>query len=67
MGRGAQGGGAIINTLARKETEVRDRNGCWHLMRILPYRTGGNVISGVSITFVNVDRLKQAEEELKTL
>ena len=56
----------VLRTLAIRETEVRDRNGSWYLMRILPYRTAGNVISGVVITFVNINRLKQAEEELKT-
>ena len=52
----------MLRTLARQETEVRDRDGSWHLMRILPYRTAGNVINGVVITFVNINRLKQAEE-----
>ena len=55
----------VLRTLAIRETEVRDRNGSWHLVRILPYRTAGNVISGVVITLVDINRLKQAEEQLK--
>jgi two-component system CheB/CheR fusion protein len=56
----------VLRTLTSREMEVRDRNGSWHLMRILPYRTAGNVINGVVITFINVNRLKQAKEELNS-
>ena len=52
---------SVLKTLIPKETEVRDRAGVWHLMRVLPYRTSENVIDGVVISFVNIDRLKSAE------
>ena len=57
----------VRQTLVRKEIEVRDRSGSWHLMRILPYRRAGNITDGVLITFVNVNPIKRAEEDLKRL
>jgi two-component system CheB/CheR fusion protein len=52
---------SVVKTLIPKETEVCDRKGTWHLMRVMPYRTAENVIDGVVIAFVNIDRLKSAE------
>ncbi len=52
---------SVLNTLVRKETEVSSETGTWHLMRILPYRTSENVIGGVVVTFVDISRLKKAE------
>ncbi len=52
---------SVLRTLIPKEAEVRDREGAWHLMRVMPYRTAENVIDGVVIAFVNIDRLKSAE------
>ncbi len=51
----------VLRTLAVKErqlTGVQERS---YLMRILPYRTVQNVISGVVLTFVDVTQLKEAE------
>jgi two-component system CheB/CheR fusion protein len=56
----------VLRTLASREAEVCDRDGSWYLMRILPYRTAAKVINGVVITFVDINRLKQAEKGLKT-
>jgi two-component system CheB/CheR fusion protein len=53
----------VLRTPARKEVEVRAKDGSWHLMRILPYRTAENVINGVVITFVDIDRVKKAGQE----
>jgi len=53
----------VLRTLARKEVEVRGRSGSWHLMRIMPYRTADNVIDGVVITFIDIARVKAAEEQ----
>jgi two-component system CheB/CheR fusion protein len=51
----------VIRTLVRKELELCDRDGVWHLLRIMPYRTAENVIDGVVLTFVEINRLKVAE------
>jgi len=52
----------VLRTLAGKTIEVRGRNGCWHLMRIMPYRTAENVIDGAVLTFVDISQVKEAEQ-----
>jgi len=47
------------------EQELRDSNGCWYLLRALPYRIGDNAYSGVVLTFIDTDRLKKGEEALE--
>lgn len=54
----------VLTSLIFKEAEVQGREGNWFYMRIMPYRTVENVIDGVVITFVNVDRVKKAEAKL---
>src|SRR5262249_4113492 len=36
----------------------------WYLMRIMPYRTAENVIDGLVLTFVDINRLKDAQKHL---
>ncbi|MBD3345553.1 MAG: PAS domain-containing protein [Chitinivibrionales bacterium] len=57
----------VLNTLVRKEIEVATKDGTWHLMRILPYRTAENVIGGVVITFVDISRLKESESHAESM
>jgi len=52
----------VLDTLMPHETEVQSLDGHWLWVRILPYRTAQNVIDGVVITFVDIDRLKRAEQ-----
>jgi two-component system CheB/CheR fusion protein len=52
----------VLNTLVSRETEVADKNGNWHLMRILPYRTTENVIEGAVVTFIDITQRKRAEQ-----
>ena len=54
----------VLRTLSFKEAEVKSDDDTWFLMRILPYRTSENVIDGVVITFVDISRVKIAEEGL---
>jgi two-component system CheB/CheR fusion protein len=51
----------VLQSLAYKELEVRTKDWCWYLMRIMPYRTANNVIDGLVITFVEISKLKKAE------
>ncbi|MGY6274511.1 CheR family methyltransferase [Methylomonas sp. MgM2] len=53
---------AVLRTLVRKDTEVETLAGDWYLLRILPYRTAENMIDGLVITFVDITRLKKAEQ-----
>jgi two-component system CheB/CheR fusion protein len=51
----------VLHNLLPHETEVQSLDGHWLWVRIVPYRTAHNVIDGVVITFVDIDRLKRAE------
>ncbi len=51
----------VLATLVPHEVEVQTTEGKWRLLRMLPYRTSENVIDGVVVTFVDVDRVKRAE------
>ncbi|MFZ0591218.1 MAG: CheR family methyltransferase, partial [Bryobacteraceae bacterium] len=53
--------GEVLRTLAVKERQLTGVQGRSYLMRILPYRTVQNVVSGVVLTFVDVTELKEAE------
>ncbi len=57
----------VIDTLERKEIEVFSNDDKIYLMRILPYRTGENVIDGVSITFTDITVLKTAIKDKEIL
>ncbi|MDI6795260.1 MAG: PAS domain-containing protein, partial [bacterium] len=52
----------VLKILVYQEKEVQTKDGAWYIMRIAPYRTTGNVISGVVITFVDITGLKRAEQ-----
>lgn len=52
----------VLETLVFKEQEIRDKNGVWYLMKILPYRTQDNIIAGVVISFININEQKRAEQ-----
>lgn len=53
----------VLATLIPKEQEVQDTSGRWHLVRLMPYRTANNVIDGVVMTIVDIDRMKRAERK----
>lgn len=52
---------AVLKTLIFKESEVCTKDGAWYIMRIMPYRTADNVIDGLVLTFVDIQRLKAGE------
>ena len=52
---------SVIQTLVFKETQVETKDGCWYLMRIMPYRTLDNIIDGVVLIFVDIAAIKQIE------
>lgn len=57
----------VLRTLAFKEIELQTNDGKWYQMRILPYRTHNNVIDGVVITFLDIDKVKTASEEVNKI
>jgi two-component system CheB/CheR fusion protein len=52
----------VLDKLVPKEMEVRKEDGTWFLVRILPYRTLDNVISGLILTFDDVTAGKQLDQ-----
>lgn len=57
----------VIKSLVFKEVQVETKEGKWHLMRIIPYRTYENVIDGVVITFTDITDFKKMEERCNRL
>jgi two-component system CheB/CheR fusion protein len=57
----------VLRTLVFKQIEVQTKDGHWYLMRIMPYRTGENVIDGLVLTFVDTHPLHQAQRSLRRL
>jgi two-component system CheB/CheR fusion protein len=58
----------VLRTLSPRERQVRSEEGdAWYLQRILPYRTVEDVIDGVVLTYLDITRLKRAEEERERL
>ncbi len=53
----------VLDTLERKEINVRTEDGSRFSLRILPYRTTENVIDGVVLTFIDISRLIESEKE----
>lgn len=55
----------VLHRLVSVETTIQSTTGEWYAMRILPYRTLDNYISGAVITFTDITHLKQMEEQLR--
>ncbi len=50
----------VIDAVAAHEHEVRDQDGCWHLLRIQPYLTFDRKIDGAVVVLVSIDALKRS-------
>jgi two-component system CheB/CheR fusion protein len=55
----------VLRTLAFSENQITATDGRWFSVRIMPYRTTEDVISGVVITFANITAAKKLEAELR--
>ena len=55
----------VIDHLVPIEREVQDESGRWYLTRVLPYRSAGDRIGGVVITFVDITERKRAEDDVR--
>ena len=55
----------VLKNLATAELEVAHSDGRYFLARMLPYRTVDDHIAGVVLTFVDITRRRQVEEELQ--
>ena len=54
----------VLETLSTHESEVQDREGKWHLLRIRPYRTSDNKIEGLVMVLVDIDQLRSSQQML---
>jgi two-component system CheB/CheR fusion protein len=54
-----------IDTVSVKEQDVQDKAGRWYSLRIRPYKTMENKIDGAVILLVDIDALKQNQEDLR--
>ena len=54
----------VVDRDVNKEVEAKGPHGRWYLVRIRPYRTADNKVEGAVLSFVDIDRIKQVEEEL---
>ncbi|GGH01573.1 chemotaxis protein CheB [Mucilaginibacter phyllosphaerae] len=57
----------VIDTLANKEIEVKTKTDEWYKVRIMPYRTLDNFISGAVLTFTLITGYKQLEYKIEGL
>ena len=57
----------MLRTLVFIEKQVTAAGKRWFKVRVMPYRTQDNVISGVVITFADITDLKLLEAELQQL
>lgn len=57
----------VIETLKDKELEVRTLKGDWYSIRMTPYRTLDNFISGAVLTFNRITALKDMKRHIDTL
>jgi len=55
----------VIETVSVKETEIRDKQGRWHVLRLRPYRTQDNRIDGALLMLLDVDTIKRDQETLR--
>ncbi len=56
---------SVIEDMAQKELEAKDKDGRWYSVRIRPYRTLDNKIDGAVITMVDIDAIKRSREEVQ--
>ncbi|MGB7189386.1 MAG: PAS domain-containing protein, partial [Acidobacteriaceae bacterium] len=55
----------VLESLQPEEREVRDLQGHWHSLTILPYRTQDNKIDGVVLSLQDIDAIKTASEQAR--
>ncbi|SDK30145.1 two-component system, chemotaxis family, CheB/CheR fusion protein [Maridesulfovibrio ferrireducens] len=55
----------VMKSLIYSEKDISSLNGMWYKIRIMPYRTDDNKISGLVITFSNISQAKHLETMLR--
>ncbi|MES3018259.1 MAG: CheR family methyltransferase [Bacteroidota bacterium] len=57
----------VIDKLTTVEVEIKTKAGDWYRLRVIPYRTMDNFISGAVLTFTLISTYKKMEYRLKGL
>ncbi len=55
----------VLRSLAFSDKQIATGDGRWYQVRVMPYRTQENLISGVVITFTDISIAKKLEAELR--
>lgn len=56
----------VLRTLVYKETDITTHDQRWFTVRIMPYRTFEDHIDGLVITFIEITKAKNLENQLNT-
>ncbi|MTW09126.1 PAS domain-containing protein [Pseudoduganella eburnea] len=56
---------AVLGSQQPHEREVRSRDGRHYIVRVRPYRTNEDQVAGAVLTFVDISRRRNAEEEVR--
>ncbi|MBI2859266.1 MAG: PAS domain-containing protein, partial [Chloroflexi bacterium] len=54
----------VLRTLTPREIEEQRKDGHWYTMRVLPYLTVQNTLGGLVLSFLDINRQKQAVSQL---
>ena len=57
--------GSVLSKLAPIRREIESEDGNWYIRSILPYRTEGNAVEGVVLTFARISEMKAAERKIE--
>jgi two-component system CheB/CheR fusion protein len=52
----------VLKDLNNVEMEILSKDLTWYAVKIMPYRTTENIINGVTMTFVDINKVKQADK-----
>ncbi|MBX3043635.1 MAG: PAS domain-containing protein [Candidatus Kapabacteria bacterium] len=55
----------VLKTLNPFEIELKSTDEKWFLLKVLPYRTVENAIKGIVITFIDIDKIKSYELQIR--
>jgi two-component system CheB/CheR fusion protein len=55
----------VFETLTVIEREIASSDDRWYIARLLPYRSNTDQIDGIVLTFIDITKRREAEEELR--
>ena len=61
----AEDASSVFETLTVLEREVSSKDGRWYIARVLPYRSSEDHIDGTVLTFIDITKRREAEEDLR--